>query len=412
MVKEFDVLVAGAGPAGAAAAAVLAGRGHRVGLVDRAAHPRHKLCGGLLTGKAMDALALVFGLDEAALSARGGLFHQERGYVFWHQGRELLRGAAAEPFRFIDRPAFDALLAGLAVARGAVPLPGREVVRCDAQAATLTFRDGESLGARFVIGADGANSVSRRALVAAGQVDRAAWKRNLAAAIEVELPVGTGPGEFPRAVRVPELHVGAPCVPGAGYGWVFPGPRGPKVGICGLRREDRDFGAIFLDYLRLLGVRQPEGIALRGHPLPYGNALARPCAGRLLLAGDAGGFVEPLFGEGIFYALATGAHAATAVCRALESGADAGVRGGMDAGIGAAREYEGLLSRTVRPELVWSNRLRWLLFAALQRFGPAPIKGFVGSAPAALAQMVHGRRSFKLLLPKRWEWGAEVGQPR
>ena len=401
MVKEFDVLVAGAGPAGAAAAAVLAGRGHRVGLVDRAAHPRPKLCGGLLTGKAMDALALVFGLDEAALSARGGLFHQERGYVFLHQGRELLRGAAAEPFRFIDRPAFDALLAGLAVARGAVPLYGREVVRCDAQAATLTFRDGQSLGARFVIGADGANSVTRRALVAAGQVDRAAWKRDLAAAIEVELPVGTGPGEFPRAVRVPELHVGAPS---AGYGWVFPGPRGPKVGICGLRRQDRDFGAIFYDFLRLLGVRHPEGIALRGHPLPYGNALARPCAGRLLLAGDAGGFVEPLFGEGIFYALATGAHAATAVCRALESG------GGV--GTDAGREYEGLLSRTVRPELVWSNRLRWLLFAALQRFGPAPIKGFVGSAPAALAQMVHGRRSFKLLLPKGWEWGAEVGQPR
>jgi len=393
VVKEFDVLVAGAGPAGSAAAAVLAGRGHRVGLVDRAAHPRHKLCGGLLTGKATDALARIFGLDEAELAARGGLFHQSSEYLFLHQGAELLRGASAEPFRFIDRPAFDALLAASAIARGAEPLPGREVVACDAHTGALTFRDGETLRARFVIGADGANSVTRRAL----GVDRSAWKANLAAAIEVELPVGTGPGEFPRSVCVPELHVGSPR---AGYGWVFPGPRGPKVGICGLRREERDFGALFLDFLHLLGVREPERVPLRGHPLPYGNALARPFGGRLLLAGDAGGFVEPLFGEGIFYALATGAHAATAVCRALERGADAG------------REYEGLLSRTVRPELVWSNRLRWLLFAALQRFGPTPIKGFVGSAPAALAQMVHGRRSFRLLLPKRWEWGAEVGRPR
>lgn len=389
MVKGYDVLVAGAGPAGSAAAAVLAGRGFSVGLLDRAAHPRPKLCGGLLTGKGMDALERVLGLGEADLAARGGLFHRTPEYAFLHQNRELMRGAAAEPFRFIERPAFDALLAEVAVSRGALPLPGREVTACDAASGTLTLRGGERLSARFIIGADGANSVTRRAL----GVDREAWKRNLAAAIEVELHVGRGPGSFPREVRVPELHVGAPR---AGYGWVFPGPRGPKVGICGLRRGERDFGAIFVEYLSALGVEKPESVPLRGHPLPYGNALARPFGGRLLLAGDAGGFVEPLFGEGIFYALATGVHAATALCRALERGADPG------------REYEGLLARTVRPEIVWSNRLRWLLFAATQHLGPRPLRCFVQSAPTALAQMVHGRRSFALLRQKTWEWGAEA----
>lgn len=392
MVKGFDVLVAGAGPAGSAAAAVLAGRGFSVGLLDRAAHPRPKLCGGLLTGKSMDALQRIFGLGEPDLLERGGLFHQTPDYIFAHQGCELLRGAAAEPFRFIGRPPFDALLAAQAVARGAELLPGREVASCDAAGGTLRLRSGETLQARFIIGADGANSITRRAL----GVDRAAWQRNLAAAIEVELTVGSGPGQFPREVCVPELHVGAPR---AGYGWVFPGPRGPKVGICGLRREDRDFGAIFLDYLSLLGVDRPECVVLRGHPLPYGNALARPCGGRLLLAGDAGGFVEPLFGEGIFYALATGAHAATAVCRALAAGK----------GADADREYESLLSRTVRPEILWSNRLRWMLFAAMHHLGAGPIRSFVNLAPRALAEMVHGRRSFALLRKKSWEWGAEVG---
>lgn len=397
MVKSYDVLVAGAGPAGAAAAAVLAGRGLSVALVDRAAHPRSKLCGGLLTAKTMEALERVFGLGEADLAERGGLFHSTPEYEFLHQGRRLLAGTAAENFRFVDRPALDALLSGIAVARGAEYLPGLAVESCDPAAGVLRLRGGGELSGRFIIGADGANSVTRRALGVDRAVFREQWARNLAVAIEVELRVGQEPGEFPRAVRVPELHVGAPHVPAAGYGWVFPGPNGVKVGICGLRRYERagrDFGAIFVDYLRLLGVAEPEGVALRGHPLPYGNALANPCSGRLILAGDAGGFVEPLFGEGIFYALATGAHAASAVLLGLRAG-----------GAAARGEYARLLSRTVRPELVWSDRLRWLLFAAMRHLGARPIRGFVKSAPAALAGMVHGRRSFRLLLKKEWEWG-------
>ena len=396
MVKAYDVVVAGAGPAGCAAAAVLAGRGLSVALLDRAVHPRRKLCGGLLTAKTMEALARVFGLTEPDLAARGGLFHATPGYVFLHRGRELLRGAAAEPFRFVDRPAFDALLCSVAVARGAEFLPGRTAASCDPAAGLLRTAGGEDFRGRLLIGADGVNSVLRRALAP----DRVLWRRNLAEAIEVELPVGPGPGRFPREVLAPELHVGAPDVPGAGYGWVFPGPRGPKVGVCGLRRPGEPrFTAIMAGYLRLLGVDRPEGVPLHGHPLPYGNALSQPSGGRLLLAGDAGGFVEPLFGEGIFYAVATGAHAASAALDGLDRGPDA-----------AQREYARLLDATVRPEFVWSDRLRWLLFAATRRFGAATLRGFVAAAPGPLAAMVHGRRSFRLLLPKRWEWGRGVSQ--
>jgi geranylgeranyl reductase family protein len=392
VVKVYDVVVAGAGPAGCAAAAVLAGRGLCVALLDRAAHPRRKLCGGLLTAKTVEALARVFGLCGQDLAERGGMFHATPDYAFLHRGRELMRGRAAEPFRFVDRPDLDALLCSVAVARGAEHLPGLAAEACD-PAEGLVRTSGGELRGRYVIGADGANSALRRALAP----DRGLWRANLAEALEVELPVGRGPGRFPREVVTPELHVGAPDVPGAGYGWVFPGPRGPKVGICGLRRGGEHFATIMRGYLRLLGVAGAESVALHGHPLPYGNALAEPCSGRLLLAGDAGGFVEPLFGEGIFYAVATGAHAASAVLAGLKADAAA-----------ARREYQRLLDASVRPEFVWSNRLRWGLFRAMGVFGAGPVRRFVQSAPAALAAMVHGRRSFRLLLPKRWEWGEGV----
>ncbi len=103
--------------------------------------------------------------------------------------------------------------------------------------------------------------------------------------------------------------------------------------------------------------------------------------------------------------MATGAHAATAILRAL-------ARGDGNPGEAAAREYGRLLDRTVRPEFRWSNRLRWVLFAAMCHMGAGPIKVFVRSAPGPLAAMVHGRRSFRLLLPKKWEWGAELDAAR
>jgi hypothetical protein len=95
----------------------------------------------------------------------------------------------------------------------------------------------------------------------------------------------------------------------------------------------------------------------------------------------------------------TGAYAGLAVRRALNAGADPAA---------AAREYAALLARNIRPELLWSDRLRWVLFAAMRRLGAGPIRGFVRTAPGALAAMVHGRRSFRLLLRKRWDWGPEL----
>src|SRR5574342_777518 len=96
---ELDVLVAGAGPGGSAAAAFLARAGHRVMLVDRSAFPRDKACSEYLSPEAvriLDRLGLVAGLEsEGAVPLHGSTVTAARGSRL--EGRFALAGH--RPFR-------------------------------------------------------------------------------------------------------------------------------------------------------------------------------------------------------------------------------------------------------------------------------------------------------------------------
>lgn len=379
-----DVIICGCGPAGAAAGLALARRGHSALMLDRAHFPRPKLCGGLLTWKTVRLLETVFGESAPGMAEAGVVTHVSDRYAIRARSGVLAEGGLPYPFHFTDRARFDARLLGHATRAGAEVRPGARVIAADPgtdqDPARVTLADGTTLLARHLIGADGANSVVRRHFPGH---DKALFNRFMAPTIEVALD----PAALPRPVKHPELHVGWLE---AGYGWVFPNQDRVLVGICGLRREKRSFSGIFNDFLDFLEVDPAAVPPLRGHPLPYGNALAHPACGRTLLAGDAGGFVEPLFGEGIFYALCTGLYAGQAVAEAMDAGRD------------AAALYAHRLRRDIYPELRWSDRLRWLLFRAVRLAGPRSLGAFVNTGSTRLAEMVHGMRSFALLRPKHW----------
>ncbi len=372
---QCDVLISGGGPAGAAAARVLARAGVDVLLLERARFPRPKLCGGLLPEKAMRLAERLYGAGPDELLRAGALEARRHGYLVQYRGVALARGEMPYPFHLARREDFDLWCLGRAEEAGATVRQGQAVSGCDPGTGAVRTTAGETMSARVVIGADGATSPVRKSLPP-DKSDRAAWRAGLASGLEIFLPYE----RFPERPERITLHLG---VVGWGYAWVFPRRGDVGVGVCGLYTKNRrGFKALLTDYLDLLGVRGTVA-DLHSHPLPYGNYLSCPAHGRVLLAGDAAGFIEPLLGEGVYYAMRTGELAARAALAHLESGAD------------PARAYLDLLG-PVHAEMRWSLRLRRLLFGLEPVLGSLGYRVFVGLFEGRILDAVMGRRSFRL----------------
>ena len=380
MSTQYDVIICGGGLAGSAAGVTLVQRGFSVAILDRAQFPRRKLCGGLLTWKSLQLLEKVFGETVESLTEAGVINFASSEYRINTFSGPLAQGTLTFPFHLVDRTRFDALLLDHARKAGAEVFEGSKVVECDPEAGRVTLDSGDIFEGKYVIGADGANSVVRGSF---SDYDRDRFKQLMAPTIEIKIDAK----DFPRPVACPELYIGQLE---AGYGWVFPNKDRVVVGICGLRQDNENFSEIFREYLDHLKV-DPEVVPeFKGHPLPYGNYLGNPVCGRTLLAGDAGGYVEPLLGEGIFFALCTGFYAGLSVAEGLEKRTHPGTL------------YSRRIHTDIMDELIASNRLRWTLFSAMKYLGTGSIGLFVKSLPTSLTEMVHGIRSYAWLCKKQW----------
>jgi len=378
--NRYDAVIAGAGPAGSAAACVLARAGARVLLLDRASFPRDKLCAGLLTWKTTEIVERLFGSGPQTLLGRGIIEHRADRYRIRHKGLTLACEDLFFPFYFASRRVTDAWFLERAREAGAAFHPGEAVKAADALRGEVVTEGGRRYQGRYLIGADGAASVVRRAFPLKRQV--------FAANMGLGLECHVGRDDPDLLAAHPDLREDFPTVYSGfvrtGYGWVFPHGGHMVVGLGGLvsRRGAsmrREFAA-FLDFLGLPPVFLDRS---RAHLLPYGNFLSRPAHDRALLAGDAAGLVETLFGEGIYYALRSGELAATAILSGL-SGGD------------ACETYLAGLARDVYPELSGSLRLRQAIFFSL-RFGPLPLWCLLRLGGKRLVEMAHGVRSYRWL---------------
>ena len=307
MNETYDVVIVGGGPAGATAAHDLARRGRQVLLLDRAG--RIKPCGGAIPPRAIRDFELPDHLLVA--KARSARMVAPSGKMVDIPIEDGFVG-------LVDREEFDEWLRERAASVGAVRCSGRfeQIGRDDDGCATITFisaADGvqRSVRARAVIGADGARSaVAHQAVPGADKTKYVFAYHEIVQAPAVK-PAGY---DGSRCDVFYQGHLSPDF-----YGWVF--PHGDTLSI-GTGSADKGFSLrnATSSLREAVGLQHATTVRREGAPLPM-KPLPRWDNGRdVVLAGDAAGVVAPSSGEGIYYAMAGGRLAATAVDKMLATG--------------------------------------------------------------------------------------------
>jgi len=319
------VLVVGAGPAGATAARALALARVPVRILDRAAFPRNKPCGGGISMRALRRFPyLERALDRIPTHAVARL------YLEGPDGEAAVVESDGPAALMIRRIEFDALLVSLAQEAGAELVTGAEVVQAreDRDTVTLTTRDGRCFASPVVIAADGVHSVVARRI---GMNE--GWS---ASAVALDMMEET-PRSALRDLDPSTLWVSYGFNPpesapvkghkaAEGYAYIFPKRDHVNIGIGYVLSHYREaisappyaLQRAFVASLRDRGVVAGESVRNNFTPflIPVGGPLRTPARGRVLLAGDAGGFVNGFTAEGIYYAMVSGEHAARTVAAA------------------------------------------------------------------------------------------------
>ncbi len=332
--SDCDALIVGAGPAGSHLGYLLAARGHRVAIIDRARFPRDKVCGGGVSRKAIDLLGLDLGRVAHRWVSTAVLTYANRDSIV----KEMPAPIACT----VVRSEFDALLLDRACGAGATFFPETSFVDASTgrDAVTVATTRGR-FRCRLLFAADGSASAVR---------GRMFGKALVRYAPSLEALVELADADMERFADRAVFDFGA--MPN-GYGWIFPKRDHVNVGVYspwagrGLREQLAAFMACYR------GLARPRGTLTKGSVIPLANVRGDFQRGRTWLVGDAAGLAEALFGEGIYFALKSAEIAARAI--AADGFAD------------GSRRYTALLRRELLPELRAAARMAGLMYR-FQRF--------------------------------------------
>jgi geranylgeranyl reductase family protein len=287
----FDVLIVGAGPAGSYLGYLLASRGLGVAIIDKTEFPRNKPCGGGLSRKTLSLIDFDLGPVTHA-TIRGALLTYRECTV----AQEIDERAGVT----VVRSEFDHFLLERARAAGAEFFAGTAFVSAEQRKDRIEVQT--TLGnfsTRYLVGADGVASAVRRVVFGRNVI-------SYAPALEALVPAS--------AAKIACLGERVLFDFGAidrGYGWIFPKRGHLNVGVYSAFGA-KHMRACLNRLISRFALEDSPPRAVVGHAIPIRNEKKIFEKGRTWLVGDAAGFAEQVYGEGIYFALKSACLAAQA----------------------------------------------------------------------------------------------------
>jgi len=329
----YDLIIAGAGPAGSAAAREAASMGLDTLILEKDAFPRYKPCGGALSDRARSLLdfCLPEGLCERTIT--GARVH------FRDKVMEIRKGYRLTTL--VTRSSFDHLLLQKAEEAGAKVATQKvlDYQEADDRVRVLT-KDG-SYQSRFLVISSGCQDGLKDRI----QGHKARAQLGVCMVTEIEEDDQKIEEGLQSCL---DIYFG---VADMGYGWIFPHRGYYSVGIGGLASRLKNPRKTMQDFLRTSGFFGTY--RLHGHTIPFGDGMNKVSRGRVLLTGDSAGFVDAFTGEGIYYALRSGQLAAQVIANEPAKEAARAYQHSCRRDFGEELRYAWMFSRLMhsRPEV-------------------------------------------------------------
>jgi geranylgeranyl reductase family protein len=318
--QSHEVIVVGAGPAGATLAYELGKRGIGVLVLEKEKLPRYKCCAGGVTSKA--AKLLDFDISEV----REDVIHE---VSFTFNLGSPYRGQHSQPLIYtVMRDVFDYFLVQRARQRGAVVMDGQKVTQVQVSADCVEISTADNIfRCRLVVGADGAYSVVASEL---------GMGRSMEYVVGMGSEVVVSEEELAKWKSRAQIDLG--CIPG-GYAWVFPKRNHLSVGVGCLASKARYLNHHHQKFLNSLSIGNYTIARSSSHLIPTCTKGRLVWQDKVLLLGDAAGLADPLTGEGIYNAILSAQLAAPVIEDFL-------VRGKV-----GLQDYQEIVERKIMSEL-------------------------------------------------------------